>query len=248
MSESGGESKAFQREAELHAEIERVRALLVELDSAQMKIPLGSAADVVKYERQVKALTNELLGLQTALRIQQTLMSLGHHARERQVVAGDERWKNYGYRPHTILTLGGQELVVFARYWATHDNRARKGKGMSIGLLLLGLCDGCTPALASEVAQLAAALNSYDDAQARLKAMCITLSIKRIAEIAYSFSQRARVQQQISGSGVPGSLKGRRVVISADGGRLRVRRKNRGRKPPKAAHGITPNGENRSCW
>ncbi len=233
MSESGCESKAVQREAELCREIERVREQLRQLEGAGSQSPLSDTMGSAKYERQVKALTDELLALQTALRIQQTLMNLDHHSRERQFVAGDKRWKNYGYRPHTILTLGGRELVVYARYWATHDNRARKGKGLSIGLLLLGLCDGCTPALASEVAQLAAALNSYDDAQARLKAMGITMSIKRIAEIAYAFAQRARAQQQIDGMGVPGSLKGRRVVISTDGGRLRVRRKKRGKKTAK---------------
>ena len=103
----------------------------------------------------------------------------------------------------------------------------------SVAMLLLGFCEGCTPALASEVAQLAAALNSFDDAQARLLAMGVTMSIKKISQIAYAFSERARAQQQISGFGIPGTLKGRRVVISTDGGRLRIRSNKRGKKTAK---------------
>jgi hypothetical protein len=95
------------------------------------------------------------------------------------------------------------------------------------------VCDRTSPALASEVAQLAAALSSFEDAQARLRQMGVEMSIQRIANVAYHFAERARKQQELEGMGIEGSLAGKRVVISTDGGRLRVRRNKRGKRTKK---------------
>ncbi len=172
--------------------------------------------------------------LTVAIRLQQTLMDVAFLERERRLLGSSQKkWKNYGYRPVIINTLGGLTVTVMARYFAIHKNRARKGKGAFPGVLLLGVCEDCTPALASEVAQLAAALSSFDDARERLANMGIGLSVKKICGVAYHFSQRARRQQQLEGMGIEGTLAGRRVVISTDGGRLRVRRNKRGKKTKK---------------
>jgi hypothetical protein len=141
--------------------------------------------------------------------------------------------KDYGYRPVTVQFLGGLEVKLMARYWCRSQARADKGKGSYFGLTLLGVCDRTTPALASEVAQLAAALSSFADARARLRQMGVDMSIRRIANVAYHFAQRARSRQELEGMGIEGSLAGKRVVISTDGGRLRVRKNKRGQKTKK---------------
>jgi hypothetical protein len=46
-----------------------------------------------------------------------------------------------------------------------------KGKGAYFDLMLLGIHDHCSPALASEVAKLAAAMNSLEDARTQLAGM-----------------------------------------------------------------------------
>jgi hypothetical protein len=61
----------------------------------------------------------------------------------------------------------------------------------------------------------------------------VSMSIRRIANVAYHFAQRARSRQEVEGMGIEGSLAGRRVVISTDGGRLRVRKNKRGKKTKK---------------
>lgn len=63
--------------------------------------------------------------------------------------------------------------------------------------------------------------------------MGVQMSIRRIAGVAYHFSVRARRQQELEGMGIDGSLAGKRVVISLDGGRIRIRRKKRGKKTKK---------------
>lgn len=189
---------------------------------------------VAQREREWKELTDRIQSLAMAIELQERFMSLQFHERERKLAqSSTKRLKNFGYRPVKVRFLGGQEIVLMVRYWARNENRVRQGRGAYLGLLLLGICDRCTPALASEIGQLAAALSSFEDAQARLARMGISMSVKKICQVAYRFSQRARQQQWIEGMGIGGSLKGRRVVISTDGGRIRVRKKKRGKKTAK---------------
>ena len=49
------------------------------------------------------------------------------HERERQLFEeSPKKWKNYGYRPVTIRTLGGLEVTLFARSRASHSSRLRR--------------------------------------------------------------------------------------------------------------------------
>ena len=191
-------------------------------------------SELTQREREGKALTDRLQAVATALEVQRALASPALHEQERTLVkASPKKMKDFGYRPVTVQFLGGLEVELMARYWCRSQARANKGKGSYFGLVLLGVCDRTTPALASEVAQLAAALSSFDDAQARLRQMGITMSVRRIANVAYRFAQRARSRQELDGMGIEGSLAGKRVVISTDGGRLRVRKNKRGQKTKK---------------
>jgi hypothetical protein len=189
---------------------------------------------LAKWERELKALTDRVQSLAMALQLQRTLASEAQLEREKKLArGGQKRLKNVGFRPVTIRFLGGLEIQLFARYWCRSQACAEKGKGYSLGLVLLGICARCTPALASEVAQLAAAMSSFEDAQARLKQMGITMSIDKIASVSYQFSERARQRQLVEGMGLEGSLAGRRVVVSTDGGRVRIRKSKRGKKTKK---------------
>ena len=145
----------------------------------------------------------------TALELQRALAGGTLHEQERQLAkASPKKIKSFGYRPVTVQFLGGLEVEVMARYWCRSQARADKGRGSYFGLMLLGICDRTTPALAGEVAQLAAALSSFEDAQARLQQMGVKMSIRRIANVAYHFAQRARSRQEMEGMGIEGSLAG----------------------------------------
>jgi hypothetical protein len=189
---------------------------------------------MIQRERDGKVLADRLQALATAFQLQQALASAGVHEQERKLAkASPKKMKDFGYRPVIVHFLGGCQIEVMARYWCRSQAASEKGKGSYFGLVLLGVCDRCTPALASEVAQLAAALSSFEDAQARLRQMGVELSIRRIANVAYHFAQRARSRQELDGMGIEGSLAGKRVVVSTDGGRLRVRKNKRGQKTKK---------------
>jgi hypothetical protein len=226
------DSKAVHRITEIERQLQEAKAEF-EQWLAEGGTP-ASAAELSQREREGKKRTDRLQALAVALGLQRALAGPALHEQERKLAkAAPKKMKDFGYRPVTVQFLGGLEVELMARYWCRSQARADKGKGSYFGLTLLGVCDRTTPALASEVAQLAAALSSFEDAQARLRQMGVVMSIRRIANVAYHFAQRARSRQELDGMGIEGSLAGKRVVISTDGGRLRVRRNKRGQRTKK---------------
>jgi len=99
--------------------------------------------------------------------------------------------------------------------------------------------DRCTPALASEVSLLAAMLGSLAEAQDVLAARGVELETKTVRLIAYRSAARARLAQQIERTAFEDTVAGRRVVISSDGGRLRLRETTRGPKTKKGRRRYT---------
>ncbi len=107
--------------------------------------------------------------------------------------------------------------------------------GLYAGLVLLGIHERSTPLLSSEVGMFTALLGSLSETQAILAHRGVELDVKTIRLLAYRSVQRARMMQRMGhfGFGEKGTLKGLRVVVSSDGGRVRLREKKRGPKTKK---------------
>jgi hypothetical protein len=58
----------------------------------------------------------------------------------------------------------------------------------------------------------------------------VRIDIKVLRRITYRFSERARLTQNVKGLGFDENVAGRRVIVSMDGGRIRLKEKKRGRK------------------
>jgi hypothetical protein len=180
------DSKAVKKMADIARQLQEAKAEFERWLAA--KTAPTDAAELARREREGKTLTDRLQALVTALDLQRALAGAALHEQERKLAkTSPKRMKDFGYRPVRVQFLGGQEVELMARYWCRSQARAEKGKGSYFGLMLLGVCDRVTPALASEVAQLAAALSSFEDAQARLRQMGVNMSIRRIADVAYAF-------------------------------------------------------------
>jgi len=216
---------------ELNEEIQETNDQLQALGE---KYSFATAEQLAERERELKRLTDRLQGLLMARQLQLHLGSEEARKAEQQCAqSSGKKMKYFGYREVRICFLGGVEVRLLARYYARSEQRATKGKGAFFSLLLLGIHNHCSPALASEVAKLAAAMNSLDDTQVQLEQMGVKLTKKQIAAIAYSFSQRARLTQRIQGMHRFGTLAGRHVVISTDGGRVRIRTHKKGKRTKK---------------
>jgi len=141
--------------------------------------------------------------------------------------------RDQGIRPVTLRLTGGQQVVVKTNYFSCNEHTARRGKGLYPGLLLLGIHHRCTPALADRVAQLSAAMASFEEAQEQLRYQGIHLSVKTIITITYQYAQRVRCAQKAGSIDFGTDVSGRRVVISTDGGRIRIRKNKRGKRTKK---------------
>jgi hypothetical protein len=149
--------------------------------------------------------------------------------------------KNDGRVQVWVRTAGGYSVPVWVTYYRRQGQR-RAGKryaGLYAGLVLLGIYDRCTPALAAEISLLAAMLGSLDEARDVLAQRGVVLDIKTLRLISYRYAARARVVQQIESTALDDTVSGRRVVISTDGGRIRLRESKRGPKTKKGRRRYT---------
>lgn len=147
------------------------------------------------------------------------------------------RMKSEGLETVSIQLCTGSFIDIRVRYYRRScDRRNRKRyKGAYAGLILLGIHDRCSPALASMVSSWSALLSSFDEVRQVLCDHGMTLGIKVIRKLTYRYAERARAEQQAGR--IPlndgDTLEGRQVVISTDGGRTRLREKKRGPKTKK---------------
>lgn len=145
--------------------------------------------------------------------------------------------KSEGFETVHIQLRAGGTIEIRARYYRRSCDRrsGKRYKGAYASLILLGIHDRCSPGLASMVSSWSALLSSFDEVRQVLCDHGLTLDIKVIRKLAYRYAERARAEQQAGR--IPlndnDSLEGRRVVISTDGGRTRLREKKRGPKTKK---------------
>jgi hypothetical protein len=220
------------RLAEIRAEIRDVQQQIV--TRRREGCVIRAAADFRSWERAITTLTDRLSALLMAEATQAALDDPENRRRARPSARGAGRTiKDQGRRDVTLRTTCGP-ILVRVTYYSRNCDRGEAGKGMYPMLLLWGVQDRCSAALASEVSKLVAMLGSLEEVERVLSDRGRPLDFKTIRAIAYRFAARARAAQRTGGLDWGEAVAGRRVVISTDGGRLRIRRTKRG---PKTAKG-----------
>ena len=142
--------------------------------------------------------------------------------------------RSNGRQAVSVRTSRGGRVEVETPYYRERSRKGRQRRpGLYPALAVLGIWDRCTPKLASDVSCAVAMLGSLAEAAAQLGQQSIDLDVKTVRAIAYRYAARARSVQASEGFHWGESVAGRRVVVSLDGGRIRVRRKKRGPKTRK---------------
>jgi len=163
-----------------------------------------------------------------------------------------------GWRMTPITTLFGGKHRIATPY-AVVDRRGRPGRRRKPGkrgpkgggcfpvLEALGCREKVTPALLSEVARQLTWGPSEAAAVERLHDRGIPLDHHAVRRISYALADEGlqrRHQALAQGQPAPGSadldLKGKRVVITFDGGRVRTREPRNGRRQANGHHGYDP--------
>jgi hypothetical protein len=220
-----------------------IQEVLDELRQMQQPPQLvTSPAELEAFEREIRQRTDRLGSLLVGQHLQQALDADTFQAEQVQLV---RQWpkplKNDGKVTVMVRTVQGLAVPVRLTYYRRRGQR-RAGKravGVYPGLVLLGIYDRCTPALAAEVSLLAAMLGSLAEAQDVLAARGVELDTKTVRLIAYRYAARARLAQQMERTAFADTVAGRRVVISSDGGRRRLREPKRGPQTKKGRRRYT---------
>src|SRR2546423_375434 len=219
------------------AYVRHIQAVLDELQQMQQTPRLVTSPEELEaLEREIRQRTDRLGSLLVGSHLQQALDSAALQAEQEQLV---RQWpkplKNDGKVKVMIRTAQGLVVPVRVTYYRRKGQRraGKRSAGVYAGLVLLGIYDRCTPALASEGSLLAAMLGSLDEAQDVLAARGVELDMKTVRLIAYRYAARARLAQQIERTAFEDTGARARVVISSDGGRLRLRETKRGPKTKK---------------
>jgi len=202
------------------------------------KDSINNEQDLEKLEQEVQMLVRKLGDLIVAKKVQQSIdqdeafrasaVELVHRVRKSLV--------NKGRVLVWVRFSGGTSFPLSTAYWARKGSAGRRGKGLYPELYLLGIHDHCTPLLASEVAQATAALCSLEEARHMMESRGCSLNIKTVRNVTKRFAARARAGQRaepVIAMLQAEELKNRRVVLSSDGGRLRIRTAKKGPRTKK---------------
>ena len=188
---------------------------------------LATSAQSEALEQSLQSQARQLADLMMALQLQKTMVSLELQSDIKAFLKHCPRkYRHCGWRTINIRFSGGSIVPLSIAYYARNCDQKKKGKGIYPALVLMGIHDRCTSGLVSEVSMTSAALCSLDEAREVLKGRGIKLNIKTIRNIVKRFSSRARLLQKHDDTVFKvdtETIKNRRVVVSVDGGRIRIR-------------------------
>jgi hypothetical protein len=200
-------------------------------------VSLSDPVSLVELEQLLHKTTTELSDNVVGLKLQQYLDSEASHAAEQELLkAMPHKLKNKGKRLVTIHTSHGTALQIVVNYYyrSSGIHKASKKHGLYPALLLLGICDRCTPLLSDHIAMMAAATSSLSEAHHLLKLLTgAHVDRKTIQSICRRTAQRARAGLQSDAIVWSDHVKGRVITVSMDGGRIRIRKNKRGPKTAK---------------
>jgi hypothetical protein len=217
-------------EAEFQAACEMLEQL------RQTPRELRNAADLEAYEREVAAVTDRITASLVAMKIQAALDSPEMRAESAALAQSlGKKPRNEGRREVAIRFARGGAVRLHVSYWSGTPRKNKPASGCYPGLILLGIYERCTPLLTSDLAQLAAAASSFDEAVRWLADHGVDIDIKTLQVVVYAFAAQARTQQKLR-SHFPDKVTGRRIAVSVDGGRIRIRGRKKGPKTAKGRH------------
>jgi hypothetical protein len=180
--------------------------------------------------------------------LSQSVQRAAHHRASGQA---DLHYTSEGYKEVSITLMGGVEVRVPTLYKLARKarkgqgrkkKRGKRGKSQGQGfypvLVLLGISERTTPLVRCYVTQAASQSPSFAQARPLVAWLGLEFSQSRIRRISEAFCQvglAARAQQltRLAAGQLPASelLKGKRVALAVDGGRLNIRQTHRhGRK------------------
>lgn len=237
----------------LAQDIDQCMAMFFDTIASRLEAWLGARTPVafVDMEHEIHGVCRQLADEITACILITILADVEFQARTQGALHANEstRYRHGGCRTVTVMLLGGKKVAVKVAYFKPdrrgqpgprRSRRGAGGAGVYPALAALGIARGMTLAVAAEVCRQVAESDSLRSARAALARRGLQLGHKKTLATVRRFGDRVVKQRdewianindgEDSGSGSVSEwrpLAGKRVVISMDGGRLRLRQPHR---------------------
>jgi len=193
-----------------------------------------NAAELEQAEREIFALTDQLAGLLIGYHIQRAVNESGLTEQARQLAQEHpKRFKSEGKRSVHVTPARGLPVEVFTSYWRRKGGGIKPKAGLYPELILLGIHDRRTPLASAQIALWASAMSSLQEAAQMLRHQGWDIDIKSLRTLTYRYAQRARAATEAQALPLTEQAAGRRIAISLDGGRIRIRTDKHGKKTSK---------------
>lgn len=211
---------------------------------------MRTAKDLLNYERKVLLILMQLGAMIMTWILKNRLQdkTFQIYAKKNIMPRKDRQYRHLNNLDTEIRTLFGNVVKVNLRYYIPIRKRGRKrklgkrgesGSGVFPALEMLGIKFSATPLLASEISRSVSEGPSMKAAKERLSRWGLSLNIKTIRRISEAFAKtglaiRDAWLKEDDPHDTPliletESFKGKRVLISTDGGRIRIRKNKRGK-------------------
>ena len=221
-------SEEYQRLQEAAIAVER------EIRELEQNHSISSAAELAALERRLDLLAVTRSSLSKALILLRCVNNPRFQQKQKELIRQlPHKYHSQGARQRVVQLPGGITVTLSITYYHRQKNPAKASqkteRGLSPACILLGISNGLTPHVRCRMAKASALLGSYEEAAEMLSDDGITLSVNQLREVCGGIGRKL---VQITASGtmrVEGSVEKRRIVVSMDGGRVRLRESRKGR-------------------
>jgi hypothetical protein len=149
---------------------------------------------------------------------------------EREFVkALPKKYHSQGLRKKTLDLPGDVTVTLDVTYYHRCKLGGRDRRGLFPMLMILGIAGRYTPQMRRRMAEAAALLGSYEEATQMLAEDGIRVSVNQLRAVTAGMGQMLRRLTSQGSLTVAGRVSGRRIVVSLDGGRVRLREHRRGK-------------------
>ena len=222
-------NEEYQR---LEAEASEVQNQIDELVSSCSHMV---ATEFAKFEARIAGLHQRLIGLRQGMGLLKLAGSAKMQAQAAKLAKSQPKtFHSQGLRPKTVQLTGGVTVTLHVTYYhrfqcPENAKNKKANRGMFPMLILLGIANGFTAGVRQRVMKCAALLGSYEEAVQMLADEGIKICVNTLRKVTAGMGEMLARLTKSGSVKVSGDATGRRIVVTTDGGRVRLREKRRGK-------------------
>jgi hypothetical protein len=193
-----------------------------------------STAEHVQAENKLAELHVKLGSLRHGMLLLRSVSSAKMDRRIRWFIkALPHRYYSQGVREKKVHLPGGVTVTLYITYyhrsWDAAKIRNKPRRGLFPALMILGISEKFTPGVRTRMAKAAALLGSFEEAAEMLAEQGLSVSVNQIRKVTATLGAMLGRLTSEGALQPSGDVTGRRIVVTTDGGRVRLRECRRGK-------------------